>query len=545
MVSFGNDGNILSKTGIGSYTYGSTCPHAVTGVENIGNLISSAEQSITYNSYLKASYIEDGDYAMTIDYGPERQRWKSVLSYDDGNGMETVRSVRYHDDKDIIEEDGKYYSITYLDGGVICLKNLQTNAMSFYLTCTDMLGSVTKIVKGDRTEVFKAEYDEWGRQTVTTNTIGFIRGYTGHEMLPEFGLVNMNGRMYDPLLGRFLSPDDYVQMPMSPQGFNRYAYCMNNPMRYVDPDGEIALMPIIVGAILGATTSAVTYSLSACIENNFKWSGFFKSVGMGTLGGALSGALGSVSMSTTLGKFSNSLGFNILGQTSSSIITNMVFGNDINIKDLLPIAAGAIAGTAIPHFKAVAGNTFANVCGEILHNTTRGVITGFAYGSVSAALYGDSKRVYHGMLGGGIAGLTKSILFDLFIGTPVRYAQNVHGAVGSGTYRKGILGGGGVTFGRYMINYAKPNMYKYYIFNDKDHNINIAGGYDLLDFVDNHEWLHINQQYEMGWANFYGQIAIEYWHWIIKGHAFNPYDHYGTLDNRADLFSAKYTPRLW
>ena len=251
MVSFGNDGNILSKTGIGSYTYGSTRPHAVTGVENTNSLISSAEQSITYNSYLKASYIEDGDYAMTIDYGPERQRWKSVLTYDDGNGTETVRSVRYHDDKDIIEEDGKYYSITYLDGGVICLKNLQTNAMSFYLTCTDMLGSVTKIVKSDRSEVFKAEYDEWGRQTVTTNTIGFIRGYTGHEMLPEFGLVNMNGRMYDPLLGRFLSPDDYVQMPMSPQGFNRYTYCLNNPVKYVDPSGELFGLATLVGFFKG------------------------------------------------------------------------------------------------------------------------------------------------------------------------------------------------------------------------------------------------------------------------------------------------------
>ncbi len=39
------------------------------------------------------------------------------------------------------------------------------------------------------------------------------RGYTGHEHLLLFGLVNMNARLYDPVLGRFLSPDPYVQMP--------------------------------------------------------------------------------------------------------------------------------------------------------------------------------------------------------------------------------------------------------------------------------------------------------------------------------------------
>ncbi len=58
-------------------------------------------------------------------------------------------------------------------------------------------------------------------------------------MLPEFGLINMNGRVYDPSLGRFLSPDSYVQMPDNTQSFNRYSYCINNPLKYVDPSGEL------------------------------------------------------------------------------------------------------------------------------------------------------------------------------------------------------------------------------------------------------------------------------------------------------------------
>ena len=56
--------------------------------------------------------------------------------------------------------------------------------------------------------------------------------------LTEFGLINMNGRLYDPLVGRFLSPDNYVQSPDFTQSFNRYAYCWNNPLRYTDPSGD-------------------------------------------------------------------------------------------------------------------------------------------------------------------------------------------------------------------------------------------------------------------------------------------------------------------
>ncbi|KXB36721.1 RHS repeat-associated core domain protein [Bacteroidales bacterium KA00344] len=86
---------------------------------------------------------------------------------------------------------------------------------------------------------FLASYDAWGKQTVTLNTIGLHRGYTGHEMLSEFDIINMNGRLYDPVLGRFFSPDNYVQMPDNSQNFNRYSYCLNNPLKYTDPSGNL------------------------------------------------------------------------------------------------------------------------------------------------------------------------------------------------------------------------------------------------------------------------------------------------------------------
>jgi RHS repeat-associated protein len=49
---------------------------------------------------------------------------------------------------------------------------------------------------------------------------------------------NMNGRLYDPVIARFFSPDNYVQIPEFTQAFNRYSYCLNNPLKYVDPSGD-------------------------------------------------------------------------------------------------------------------------------------------------------------------------------------------------------------------------------------------------------------------------------------------------------------------
>lgn len=53
-------------------------------------------------------------------------------------------------------------------------------------------------------------------------------------MLNEFNLINMNGRVYDPVLGWFLSPDKYVQEGDNSQNYNSYSYCLNNPLKYAD-----------------------------------------------------------------------------------------------------------------------------------------------------------------------------------------------------------------------------------------------------------------------------------------------------------------------
>jgi RHS repeat-associated protein len=113
----------------------------------------------------------------------------------------------------------------------------------------DRQGSITALLKQNGAVSERYSYDAWGRRRNPANWNDYNvpaptlinRGYTGHEHLDGFGLINMNGRMYDPVIGRVLSPDKVVQAPGYTQSYNRYSYCMNNPLRYTDPSGWYTL----------------------------------------------------------------------------------------------------------------------------------------------------------------------------------------------------------------------------------------------------------------------------------------------------------------
>ena len=112
----------------------------------------------------------------------------------------------------------------------------------------DYLGSITLITDNAGNPVERRHFDAWGnitsywnaegKTTVPAEGILLDRGYTGHEHLLSVGLINMNARLYDPALHRFLQPDNFVQDPFNTQNFNRYGYVLNNPLLYTDPTGE-------------------------------------------------------------------------------------------------------------------------------------------------------------------------------------------------------------------------------------------------------------------------------------------------------------------
>ena len=172
-----------------------------------------------------------------------------------------------------MEETFTYYCQNRLTGITLKRPSGQSDNLGSWVTITDANGIAEQ----------QMSFDAWGNrrdpQTWANYTNNdafeepmFDRGFTGHEHLYSFGLVNMNGRMYDPVMSSFLSVDRYVQNPWSAQGFNRYAYCMYNPLRYVDPTGWLAggggghngQLPTVT---IGGTTSFVLPEVVVIADN--------------------------------------------------------------------------------------------------------------------------------------------------------------------------------------------------------------------------------------------------------------------------------------
>ena len=121
--------------------------------------------------------------------------------------------------------------------GIVIGRSDGTIAHRYWLT--DHLGSVVGVIDEAGVVKQKAAYGTWGDKTQLTqgDPRAEERGYTGHEHLSEVGLVHMNGRVYDPVTGRFLSADPLIQDPYDAQSYNRYSYVKNNPLSYTDPSG--------------------------------------------------------------------------------------------------------------------------------------------------------------------------------------------------------------------------------------------------------------------------------------------------------------------
>ena len=292
-VEYGDGGNILSKTGLGAYTYGSAHPHAVTGVENTGYVIQSAAQHIDYNPWGKASRIEEGQYSQTLRYGPDRQRWKVV----DSVGVQRTSRIYPHANYEWRNENGVTRQFHYLENGILVLKE-NNNDFWYFRILTDNVGSVVRVIDSEGTAVVEVSYDAWGKPTVALNQMAFPRGFGGHEMLTKYRLVNMDGRLYDYELGRFLSPDDYVQEPSNSQNFNRYTYCLNNPLKYTDPTGEFFGLDDL---IMAAVNFVVSYVSSGIQTHNWGWASVqngLVSAGMSIVTGGIGGFGGAISATT-------------------------------------------------------------------------------------------------------------------------------------------------------------------------------------------------------------------------------------------------------
>jgi len=240
------NGNISYKTDLGTYTYDPGRKNAVT---NLTGSCANALDTITYNAFNLTSGITQGSNALQIMYGPDNMRIKTILT-----GNQSVRTKYFSpgyekDSTSTVVKQIHYIGSPY---GLEAVLIKQGQNVTTYFAETDYLGSIIGLMNAGGTYAEQFSYDAWGRRRHPTNwTYANVpapnlieRGYTGHEHLDKFGLINMNGRMYDPVLGRFLSVDPIVQAVDNSQSINGYSYCLNNPLKYTDPSGYTYLQTL-------------------------------------------------------------------------------------------------------------------------------------------------------------------------------------------------------------------------------------------------------------------------------------------------------------
>jgi RHS repeat-associated protein len=409
-------GNLTTKAGK-TYHYSTGCgggPHAICSIDDgdpfeydgNGNMTASAGRTITYNEGNKATSIVKGSADVEFVYDADGNRVvQDVGMSNAGVFTSTARTVYVgmggtgknlyqRTTNGSTEEHVMFLYVPGAHGGnAMAVRSVTMTPGSNPVTQTryyyyDHLGSVTAmsdeaghVVDSIQAGTAAANlgYDPWGARrnpdgrSADPSTFSQLVGhreYTGHEAIPDVGLINMNGRVYDPVIGRFLSADVGIQDLTDLQSFNLYSYVANNPLRFTDPTGyrrrgsnwaqKAFFIEIgIVGAIacagsgiacameLAFVTAVWTSAVIMSQGGSFDQALVAGAAGMfaGLIGGALGGAAANLVGEGILGSFVSGA---VSGAVSDVLATEMVGGNLTWTGVLEGAAVGAAmsAGTA-------------------------------------------------------------------------------------------------------------------------------------------------------------------------------------------------------
>lgn len=278
----------ITQNNLGLYDYNKAKPYQNASIslslDAETYYTAKPKQIISYNTFKSPVQIEE----VGVD--------KINFTYNDGNMRSTMFYGGLQDDK-LLRQFRKHYSadgtmeisqniitgtvdfVTYIGGdgysASLAVKSDGVTQNCLYLQ-RDYLGTIIAISDQVGYVQEKRLFDAWGSiakvQDGAGNTLAGLtildRGYTGHEHIQSVGLINMNGRLYDNKLHRFLQPDNNIQEPFNTQNYNRYGYVLNNPLKYNDPSGE-SILEFIAGFIFSTYVHGA--AASGGEVNPFKW----------------------------------------------------------------------------------------------------------------------------------------------------------------------------------------------------------------------------------------------------------------------------------
>jgi RHS repeat-associated protein len=370
-LTYNDNGNISYKSDVGTYTYGQNGAglHAVTSIvgpkantytyDAVGNRLTSASDAgqVFYTSFNKPRKIKKGTTA-TVEYvyGPNQEKLieiktKSSLKetkYFIGTLYEHIEQAR------VIPGQGpkivKHYNIYAGNHLIATIEEESPNIERTRYLHKDHLGSTQTVTDANGVVKEVLSYDAWGQRRNVDGTPAaqpimseIDQGFTGHEQIDEVGLIHMGGRVYDPIIGRFLSADPFVQAPENLQALNRYSYVLNNPLSAIDPSGFFfkklfkALLkpfqPILKNEIL---STVFTIAL-AMVPGGQYWAAAFQAANTYANGGSFLDGLKAAAIS-----YAQSYAFEQVGGHYEG--KNIEFGSYLHVEKI--IAHGAVGGTA-------------------------------------------------------------------------------------------------------------------------------------------------------------------------------------------------------
>ncbi len=398
IYDFESNGNITNRADVGELHYGGTTgasAHAVTSVVN-NEFISINTQTVNFNSFNSISDITENSHKLDFTYGPGEAR-KKVKYYHNSSLIETKYYVGLYE-KEVQSNNKRELNYITSPDGIIAVYIIDNsgNGKMHYIH-KDRLGSYRAISDnlGNLEEEYR--YGPWGHRCSDKydlqahQDLGYIinRGFTGHEHMDVFGLINMNGRVYDPVLGRFLHPDNNIQLPNFTQNYNRYSYALNNPLMFTDPDGESA---IAVAAIIGAFVNIVINEMQGNINNGWDYVTYgLIGAASGAAGGAVGGALSGVASGFAGGAISGAAGGaagGFISGTGNSWVSGAGFED------------GLMAGLESAGMGALAGGVVGGLAGGISAYRNGGDFwtgKGAVYDEIATNVTGDQIEIGEGM----------------------------------------------------------------------------------------------------------------------------------------------------
>ena len=415
---YDNDGNITSFPFTGNMQYNGFKLTQITNPEV--NAIVNRE--INYRKSIERPYrILNTVQDICFSYNGNAERvW---MRYGSGN-------IRYYlsEDCEIDQNDTTRY-FYYVGGGpydAYAVAVITDSIPHIYQIYRDNIGSIVKYAEcNDTTRTFR--YTPWGVRYRQFGLLGpiqddtltfFTRFYTGHEEIPGHRLINANARLYDPTLGRFLSPDPILATGGAPQDHNPYIYAKNNPLSYVDQDGEFAWFVPLVAAAIGGTLNV------ACNWNNihnFKQGLAFFGVGAGASLLSLTpiGAWAPLACGGCMG-FGNS----VLSQGFNNGWGNINWAS-VGLSTGISVASSYIGrwmgGKLSGPMSNITGNISNSFVREPLNAALINSVTGFTLGTTFGLITGNNIReslrygaggAATGLVTGIMSGLSKAIAYS-------------------------------------------------------------------------------------------------------------------------------------